>query len=123
MSGGINALEKPATALQMVARVALLAHEHKLADPIAVDANRIRHINITLDARAALEPWLAAMGMEDQPIHYAAYDDGTYGYWAMTRNWAGTGWFAKVKANVPDPAVTVAELDADTVAGLEEVAA
>lgn len=113
-----------ATALQIVAKVALLAHEHKLPNPVGLLAYDIHSLSIELNSRAALAPWLQAMGLTGDRVMDTAYDDNRHGYWATERNWAGTGWTVQVKAIVVEPAVVLVEpLDADTVAGLEEIAA
>ncbi len=116
---------KPATALQVVAKVALFAGEHRLPNPVSLLAyGEIRSLNIELATRSALGPWLEAMGLAGRAVVETSYSDNRYGYWVIVKSWADTGWTVQVKAIVTEPTVTLVEpLDEQTVAGLEEIAA
>lgn len=113
------------TAMQVLATVQLLAHNHRLPNPFRVAADnggRDGHLSIDLDAHAALFPWIEAIGILHERINQTQYENNRRGYWVHAMDWPAPGWSVQVKAVVKEPEVTAVELDADTVASLEEVA-
>ncbi len=123
-----NATSKTrASVPQILARVLLLQQEHKLPNPHGVaaddDDEQFGHLRIDLDARTALDRWIEVAGLQHEEIKHTRYDGDRHGYWIHVLNWPAPGWAVQLKAILQDPETTTAELDAETVASLEEIAA
>ncbi len=109
-----------ATVPQILARLCLFMAEHKLPEPIDIDVRGARErIDLDLRARKDLTAWLNALGHKASEAHVMPYSSG--GSWASMRVYGWHGW--KIDLNHRDLPSKRTELDADTVAGLEEIAA
>ncbi len=110
-----------ATVPQILARLILLGQGLDLPDPKSMDAHADHmRVEIRVRDRAAFNSWIAAIGGGQADVQGPGVprSDGTALWWALVWEWHA-GWRVSVEF-----ADTVAKpLDADTVAGLEEIAA
>lgn len=117
-----NDTAKPATVPQILARLILIQQGRELPDPISLEANADhQRAEVKVRDRAAFDSWLDAVGGRQADINSARRVDGTVLSWAIAWGWHGE-WRVSVElteAAAAEPTM----LDADTVAGLEAVAA
>ncbi len=107
-----------ATVPQILARLILLQQGNDLPDPRSMEAHGDhQRVEVRVRDRAAFDRWLAAIGGRQDDIQSGARGDGSVLTWVLVWGWHGE-WRVSVELNETPPA----PLDADTVAGLEEIA-
>ncbi len=110
-----------ATVPQILARLILLQQGNDLPDPRSMEASEDHlRVEIRVRDRAAFDAWLAALGGRQENVQSGARSRGDVLYWVLLWEWHGQ-WRVSVELAEAAPAPP-GKLDADTVAGLEDIA-
>lgn len=133
-----NDTAPPATVTQAMARLVLLANWNNLPEPQLVRTSSQAGITIDVATLADIERWIAVLGGARTGMHQADHDGGVL-YFAYVHGWHGhavtiqahemqsqaASLDAETMADLIQVAAELApkQQDADTVAGLEEIAA
>jgi hypothetical protein len=122
---GQRATVEPIDIDAALARLILLRKMHNLPRPTDYNIyygdenNSTDTINIRVAAAGEVALWADALGISATGRRSSVHSDAE---WHNAWNSCWHGWFITVQTKV-DIAITTVEMDADTVAGLEEIAA
>lgn len=109
-----------------MARLILLRKFHELPRPVSYEISTgeygtFQGIYVYVHTGQNVTAWADALGVDEHSRGSFTGHDGSVNFDATRRDW--NGWYVRVVSRVPYPAPAPSELDADTVAGLEEIAA
>lgn len=108
-----------------MARLILLRKFHELPRPVSYEISTgeygtFQGIYVYVHTSQNVTAWADALGVDEHSRGSFTGHDGSVNFDATRRDW--NGWYVRVVSKAPYPAPAPSELDADTVASLEEVA-